>query len=154
MGFAGARPKEDRSQIRHRNPVHEFHEIPNVPFDGPKLPVRTVYEDGKARRAAWPADTRRWWEAIRQMPHAKDWTPGDWEYAYVTASLHAKTVERGVGFTELRQREYRMGTTLDARNAMRIRYVVPSTATQREQAGEVEPAPANVIPVDFGEMYG
>ena len=95
----------------------------------------------------------RWWEAVRQMPHAKDWTPGDWEYAYSTAGQHAKTVEQGVGFVELRQREYQMGMTLAGRNAMRIRYVVPSEATVREQAGEVGPAAGNVIPVTFGELY-
>ncbi len=152
MVYGGARPKEDRSQVRHRNPVHEFHEIPNVPFDGPKLPPRIVYVDNAPVRRSWPADTRRWWEAIRQMPHAKDWTPGDWEYAFTTARLHAKTVERGIGHTELRQREKTMGTNQDARNALRIRYVVPSTATVREQAGEVA-AKDNVVQVSFGELY-
>lgn len=157
MGYGGARPKEDRSQVRHRNPVHEFDEIPNVPHTGPKLPPRYRFdEDGKERRAAWPTATKRWWERIRTMPHAKRWTPTDWEFAFTTAEQHAKTQEKGVGYTELRQREFKMGTTLDARNSMRIRYVEPSTATKREQAGEVEPpAAAPVVRLDdFRELYG
>jgi len=154
MGYGGARPKEDRTQIRHRNPVHEFREIPNVPFDGPGLPTRWVFVGGREVEGVWPKATLAWWEDIRQMPHAKDWTPGDWQFAFATAAQHAKTAEKGLGFTELRQREFKMGTTLDARNSMRIRYVVPSEATKRESAGEVEPVSENVIAVDFGEMYG
>lgn len=148
MGFSGRKPKEDRTQVRHRNPVHEFREIPDVPFEGHRLPDR----EG---RVGWPASTCRWWETIRRMPHAKEWTPGDWEFAFETAELHARLAERSGGsFTELRQRERLMGTTWDARNSMRIRYVKPSEATKREDAGEVEPAASNVIPFDPAAMYG
>lgn len=154
MGYGGARPKEDRSQIRHRNPVHEFDEIPDVAWDGPALPARYRFDKaGQERVAEWPSATKRWWESVRTMPHCKRWTASDWEFAFTTAEQHAKTQERGVGYTELRQREFKMGTTLDARNAMRIRYVALSVATVREETGEVKPE-ANVIAVDFGDMYG
>lgn len=149
----GAKPKADRTQVRHMNPVHDWDEIPDVPFDGPVLPTRDVTVDGQ-RRPFWPDTTRRWWATVKSMPLCKRWTPSDWEFAFMTAELHARIVEGGRGLTELRQREFRMGMTLDARNGMRIRYVAPSEATAREDAGEVEPANGNVIPVDFGDMYG
>lgn len=153
MPYSGPKPTEDRSQVRHRNPVHEFDEIPDVPFDGPELPARFSYDGGVERQIAWPVPTIRWWGKIRSMPHCKRWTPGDWEYAFGTALVHAKTVEKGLGFAELRARERLMGTTWDARNAMRIKYVAPSEATRRDGGGE-KPAASNVIQFDPAAMYG
>lgn len=152
----GAKPKEDRSQVRHRIAVLDFDDYPDVPFDGPKLPTRWRYESGKEVRAAWPAATKRWWEKIRQMPHAKSWAPTDWEFAFTTAEGHARFTEGKGSLTELRARERRMGTTADARRDMRIRYVAPSAATKREDAGEVAPAVAASVTQldDFRGLYG
>lgn len=154
----GAKPKEDRSQIRHRIAVLDFDDIPDVPHNGPKLPVRHRFVGGKEVRAAWPTATKRWWEKIRQMPHAKRWTPTDWEFAFLTAEGHARYVEGKGSLVEIRARERRMGTTEEARRDMRIRYVAPSAATKREEAGEVAAPAVAVASVtrmdDFRDMYG
>lgn len=151
----GGKPKDDRSQVRHRVAVLAYDDYPDVPFDGPKLPVRYGYEGGAEVEVAWPKPTVRWWEKIRRMPHAKVWTPTDWEWAFMTAEAHARITEgRSGAFTELRQRERRMGTTAEARKDLRIRYVAPSEASKREDAGEVEPVKSNVIPFDPAKMYG
>jgi hypothetical protein len=151
---AGRKPKEDRSQVRHRIAVLDFDDYPDVPFDGPKLPVRYRYADGVEVRAAWPKATLRWWEKIRRMPHTKDWSPTDWEHAFVTAELHARIAEDKGSFTELRVRERKMGTTADARRDMRIRYVAPSIATQKEEADGPGAVASNVIAFDPASMYG
>ncbi len=123
-----------------------------MPFDGPGLPVRFRFEGVREVECAWPAATIRWWGKVRTMPHAKDWTPTDWEFAFAAAEIHARIVEGGKGWTELRQRERLLGMYADARAAMRIRYVAPSTASKLE--AEAGPAiAANVIPVDFAQMY-
>lgn len=150
---AGRKPKEDRSQVRHRIAVLDFDDIPNVPFDGPRLPTRWRTVDGAEVRAAWPKATLRWWEKIRRMPHAKRWTDTDWEHAFMTAELHARISEGRGSFVELRSRERRMGTTEDARRDMRIRYVEPSAATKREDEQPVKPS-SNVIPFDAASLYG
>ncbi len=136
---AGRKPKEDRSQVRHRIAVLDFDDIPDIPFDGPKLPARWVIPRGSdvEKRVAWPKATARWWESIRRMPHTKDWADTDWEFAFTTAELHVRAVVEGkMGMTELRARERRMGTTAEARRDMRMRYVKPSVASEREDAGE------------------
>jgi len=153
---SGPKPRDDRSQVRNRMAVLEFDEYPDVPFEGPKLPRRHSYFHGVRRDGVWPAATLRWWEAIRTMPHAKVWTATDWEFAFLTAEGHARYTEGGGSMTEIRARERRMGTTVDARKDMRIRYVAPSEATKRE---EVEVAPtaagASVTKMDdFRQMYG
>jgi hypothetical protein len=134
MGVAGAKPKEDRSQIRHRNPpAHDWTEVADVPFDGPPLPPReTVYsldnpfaggED--APGGEWPRRTREWWEAIRQMPHAKLWSSADWQFAFDVAEIHARFTQgwKGYNGAELRMREKLLGNTMDARRDLRIRYI-------------------------------
>ncbi len=150
----GAKPNDDRSQVRHRIAVLDFDDYPNVPFDGPKLPTRYRYESGLEVRAGWPRPTQRWWEQIRTMPHAKAWTPTDWEFAFLTAEGHARYTEGKGSLVEIRARERRMGTTAEARKDLRIRYVEPSIATRKEEAGEVEPVASNVIPFDPAAMYG
>lgn len=156
MVHAGRKPKEDRSQVRHRIAVLDFDDIPDVPFDGPKLPVRYRFVDGAETRAAWPKATLRWWEKIRRMPHTKRWAATDWEYAFTTAELHARITEGRGSFVELRARERRMGTTEEARRDMRIRYVAPSIATQKEESAEVEAAGAGTVTRidDFRDLYG
>lgn len=152
---AGRKPKEDRSQVRHRIAVLDWDDIPDVPFNGPKLPIRYRFVDGKETRVAWPTATKRWWEKIRTMPHAKRWAPTDWEAAFTTAEGHARFIEGKGSLVELRARERRMGTTEDARRDMRIRYVAPSIATQKEEAAQVEPAGGTVTRMDdFRDMYG
>lgn len=155
---SGPKPKEDRSQVRHRVAVLDFTDIPDVPFDGPKLPARYRFAGGADERIAWPKATLRWWETIRVMPHAKDWTPTDWESAFATAEIHARLQEGtryGGTFTELRARERKMGVTADDRRDQRIRYVKPSEATKREEEAGPVVAGATVTKLDdFRDLYG
>ena len=94
-------------------------EVVNRPFeDGPPLPARQ--RSGRP----WPAWTRRWWRAISRMPHCVLWTAAEWRYALdtamVAAAFHSGDLKQA---KELRQREAVLGTTLDARRQLRIRYV-------------------------------
>lgn len=153
--MAGAKPKEDRSQIRHRvPPVHDWTEVEAIPFDGPPLPDRQTTAsiddpsagEGLAAIGEWPRRTREWWEAIRQMPHAKLWTATDWGYAFDVAETHARFAEgwKGCNGAELRMREKLLGNTMDSRRDLRIRYVAPRDET---------PLPTNVTRMaDFREL--
>lgn len=134
MALPGAKPKEDRSQVRHRNPVAGWTEVDNVPFEGgPELPARAPADEAQWAAAGvipgegWPEQTARWWSVISRMPHAKLWTGADWEFARSTAEVHARTFEGWRGYTgaELRQREKLMGAYADALRDLRIRYVEP-----------------------------
>jgi hypothetical protein len=127
MALPGAKPKADRSTVRHRVPVAEWREYPNVPFPGaPELGKRTS-------GAPWPSNTRRWWRAVSRMPHCVDWTVTDWEFARDTAELHAKFHEGALSYApELRRREQWMSTTWHARRDNRIRYVDPAEVKPTE----------------------
>ena len=74
----------------------------------------------------WTAGTRTWWRHISTMPHCILWSDAQWQYARETALVHDRWV-RGdrARAGEMRQREAIMGTTLDARRDLRIRYVSP-----------------------------
>lgn len=94
--------------------------------------------------------TVRWWETIREMPHAALWTPSDWLFAEDTATLKDRFYKgelSDTATTEMRRREDQMGTTVEARRKNRLRYVEP-----RAEAG-ASPAPAaatgtdNVTPI-------
>ena len=133
MAVAGRKPKGDRSQTRHRvPPTHDWAEVEDTPYDGarPKLPTRylTDPQTGKPIRVSWPAATRRWWETVSTMPHCRLWTAADWEFALETAEVHARFMS-GTNGTELRIRQKLLGTTLDARRDLRIRYVAPRPVT-------------------------
>jgi hypothetical protein len=87
----------------------------------------------------WPPATRHWWEVVRAMPHAVLWTAGDWEFAQMTAEVHARTAEGWKGYvgSELRQREKLLGLYADARRDLRIRYIPakPAVAASETPAG-------------------
>lgn len=113
----GRKPKPE-GQARHRvQPVHEWTEVVDVPFRGavPDLPERV---DG------WPVRTLRKWRAWSAMPHCVLWSESDWDFAIdsleVAAQFHAGDVRVA---TELRNRERVLGTTVDFRRDLRIRYV-------------------------------
>jgi hypothetical protein len=116
MPVAGRKPKPEGQRRNHHKPTHDWVEVPNVPFEGgPKLP---------RRKGGWPAFTKRWWETVSAMPHCVLWAPADWQFALDTALIAAEFHEGGVRVaTELRQREKVLGTTMDARRDLRIRYV-------------------------------
>ena len=121
MPAAGRKPNEGKP-VRHRvKPVHEWTEVEGVAFGGgPKLPARTPDDQ------TWPARTKAWWEVIRRMPHCVLWDASDWEFALDTALVAAKFHAGDIKVaTELRNREKVLGTTVDFRRDLRIRYVEP-----------------------------
>lgn len=124
---AGPKPKADGTTV-HRNPlVHDWVEVTDEPYAGkkPGLPSKLQYVDkGAVFEVKIPSRTRAWWKRVSAMPHCVLWTETDWQFALDTAMVHAAfvlgdTVRAG----ELRVREKQMGTTLDARRDLRIRYV-------------------------------
>jgi hypothetical protein len=139
MALRGVKPNADRSQVRHRNPVADWTEVENVPYEGgPALPPRARAdaiawaEAGVIPGDDWPPATVHWWGVISTMPHAKLWQPGDWEFAAMTAEIHARVAEGWKGYTgpELRQREKLLGVYADARRDLRIKYVEPKPTTE------------------------
>ena len=125
MPIPGAKPSE---QHRHRvKSPHEWIEVERVPFEGgPSLPRIQPGEP------SWPRQTRHWWGVISRMAHCCLWDEADWQFALDTAVV-AAAFHRGdlKAARELRQREKIMGTTMDARRDLRIRYVDPKPEGER-----------------------
>lgn len=101
-------------------------EVPDRPYEGPWLELPPL-----PGQMEWMPQVLAWWEQIRQMPHCVLWSPTDWLFALETAyqkqdfwseyfggQVHANKA------TEIRRREDQMGTTLEARRKLLIRYVV------------------------------
>lgn len=114
------RPAKPAGQAINRNKlVTEWIEVEDTPNMGvhPRLPTR---------KPVWPKRTRAKWRAWCLMPHAKLWGQAEWDYALDAIELAARFHEgtaKGMEITELRNREKVLGTTLDYRRALRIRYV-------------------------------
>lgn len=76
----------------------------------------------------WQAATLEWWAVVREMPHTVLWSEADWIYATDTAKIK-DAFYAGIAtpkeLTEMRIREDNMGTTMEARRKLRIRYVEP-----------------------------
>lgn len=126
MGMAGRKPADRPTVTRHK-PTVDWTDVPNVPYDGPKpeLPTsRTVLKDNEPIELPIEKVTRNWWNAVSSMPHCVLWQDSDWSFAIDTAIVHA-TANHGVitAMAELRMREKIMGTTVDARRDLRLRYV-------------------------------
>lgn len=118
MPLRGTKPSEHKPRRRNQ-PVHEWTEVEGVPFEGaPPLAGR------------WSAAVLRWWESVSRMPHCVLWDESDWQFAMDTARV-AKSFYAGNirAATELRNREKVMGTTVDYRRDLRIRYVEPKQET-------------------------
>jgi hypothetical protein len=130
MPVTGRKPKPDGQKRNRHAPTHEWVEVVDRPFDGrvPKLPPR---------KGGWPAATKRWWATVSRMPHCTLWSDADWQFALDTALIAAAFHEGDVRTaTELRQREKILGTTVDARRDLRIRYVDVGDAVQVEPGGD------------------
>jgi hypothetical protein len=122
---SGPVPKPAEERVSRRDPAHGWIDIPNVPYRGkgrPKLPDDL------------PNETLEWWIALTTMPHCVLWTETDWQYAALTAAIHAAVIKGDLArASELRIREMQMGVTLDSRRALRIRYVEPQAAPRAEE---------------------
>jgi hypothetical protein len=78
---------------------------------------------GRSCRAAWAS-----------MPHCRQWSESDWQFAYDSPELAASAFTDGakVGLaTELRYREKVMATTWSSRQDARIPYTAPAAADGR-----------------------
>lgn len=119
MPVIGRKPKPPGHAINRNKPTYEWTEIENIPYEGgPDLPPRP---------GGWSDATRRKWETWRTMPHCRMWTPADWEFALDTIELVEQWYDGGRAnvATEIRNREKILGTTMDYRRDLRIRYVEP-----------------------------
>jgi len=134
MPLPGSKPNEGRP-VRHRNPPRqEWEEVENRPHrGGPRLPPT------RPSGRFWPEPTKRWWRVICRMPHVILWTEADWQFALdtaeVAAAFHDGDLRQAV---ELRQRERIMGTTVDARRDLRIRYLEPMAQEQPASVTAIE----------------
>lgn len=126
MPAAGRKPKPDGQKRNRVKPVHDWVEVIDVPFEGRRLSFR-------ARKR-----TAEWWAGVSTMPHCVLWSESDWQFALDTALLHAEFDRGEVKLAaELRMREKVMGTTMDARRDLRIRYVSPTDAGPQAGSAEV-----------------
>lgn len=119
MPVTGAKPKPPGQAVTRVKPVHDWVEVENIPFEGgPALPDRP---------GSWSAPTVRKWDVWRRMPHAKLWSAADWEFAFDTIELIEQWYDKGGASlaTEIRNREKLLGTTMDYRRDLRIRYKDP-----------------------------
>lgn len=127
MAVSGRKPAAS-GQTRHRvKPSADWVEVPNIPYAGdvPELPgQRTVITRDGQERVPLQSLTLRWWDTVSRMPHCVLWTASDWMFALSTATV-ADAAFCGIASaaTELRNREKVMGTTVEYRRDLRIRYV-------------------------------
>ena len=130
LPVTGRKPKpEGQARTRHKSSV-EWVDVVDVPFSGqvPDLPKRRriVLPFGQTKDIPLHALTRAWWTTVSRMPHCSLWTESDWRYAISTALVaDAFHYGHGPSATELARREKVLGTTVDARRDLRIRYVDP-----------------------------
>lgn len=133
MPIPGAKAKPPGRAVTRHAQVHDWLEVENVAFaDGPELP-----DAMPALNQPWPQRTRDKWDTWRTMPHCRHWGPAEWDYALdsiALAGLFHLTGEQKYA-TELRNREKVLGTTLDYRRALRIRYVEPKAPAAGEGDG-------------------
>lgn len=119
MAMAGAKPKPDGQKVTRVEPVHDWTEVENVPYAGPRPDLQLT------------GGTAKWWDALSTMPHCILWTPSQWMFAVDTAWLHMAFEGGATNLAgEIRIREKTLGTTLDALRDLRIRYVSPPEAVQ------------------------
>lgn len=119
MPIAGRKPKPDGQKRNRVAPVVDWVDVLDVPFtSAPKMPAKMP--DGRA----WLPSTKRWWKAVSSMPHCALWAESDWSFAFdtlaVAAAFHVGDMRQAA---ELRNREKVLGTTVDFRRDLRIRYV-------------------------------
>jgi hypothetical protein len=74
------------------------------------------------------------------MPQCRLWIPSDWEFALDSLEIAMRFHDTAVASwsTELRYRERVMGTTHDARQGMRIRYVDPDPGPSSASAASLD----------------
>ncbi len=129
MAMAGRKPADRPTVTRHK-PTVDWTEVENLPYEGesPELPATRMVMNPKGELQEWPIEKRThdWWEALTSMPHCVLWSKSDWQFALDTAMVHADAAHgKTTAMAELRMREKIMGTTVDSRRDLRIRYIDP-----------------------------
>ncbi|MCL1922795.1 MAG: hypothetical protein FWG15_02850 [Propionibacteriaceae bacterium] len=105
----------------------------NVPFAGRPLP------ECRPGGFSWPLPTLKWWETVSTMPHCCLWSDSDWCFAEHTARLVALFDEGASRLaTEIRNRERVLGTTVEFRRDIRIRYVDEAPVVESENVVSLE----------------
>lgn len=132
MAIAGRKPKPPGQAVNRHKPVHDWTEVEDIPFTGGlKLPTR------RSNGRTWDRRTKQKWETWRSMPHCRLWGKAEWDFALDSIEVAALFHDSGEMkyATELRNRERVLGTTMDFRRDLRIRYVDPPG--ENEQSAEV-----------------
>lgn len=123
MPAVGRKPKPPGQAVNRHALTHDFIELPDVDFTrGPKL--RPTRPNGEP----WPDGIAERWDAWSTLPHCKFWKKGDWQFALDTLVLAARfqdTCDPRLA-AEVRCREKVMGTTMDFRRDIRVRYTTPT----------------------------
>lgn len=139
MALTGAKPKPDGKKVNRVQPVHDWNDVQDVPYTGPKP------DPGRLSKA--PA---RWWATISSMPHCVLWSESDWQFALDTLVVYKRFAAGKEGGGELRIREKLLGTTMDARRDLRIRYIPLPDANEEPQG----PAPTNFAAARRSRIMG
>lgn len=137
-----------------RTPTADWIDVPDVPYGGPWPDLPKLRGGGK-----WNELALEWWNEVRVMPHCVLWEKTDWLYATHTAlMMHYWFRDMASGeattsqATEIRRREDHIGTTLESRRKLRIRYVEPERAGVQTAVGQgaeqPDDGPAQVIEQD------
>jgi len=129
VAITGRKPSERPTVTRHK-PSVDWTEVANVKYSGahPELPEtrQTMDKSLETIDLPIPKATQAWWKAVCSMPHCVLWQDSDWSFALDTAMVHAAATLGNVSaVAELRMREKTLGTTVDSRRDLRIRYVEP-----------------------------
>ena len=134
MPVSGAKPKPAGQAVTRHKPTHEWVDVVDEPFAGPvpvKLPtksIRTLPFGGVEELPIHPM-TRLWWRTLCKMPHCRLWADSDWVFAFETALVADRFFYGNqAAAAELARREKVLGTTVDSRRDLRIRYVDPPAA--------------------------
>lgn len=127
----GRKAKPAGQAVNRHRPAHDWVEVPDVPFVGPRMPK--TQPNGEP----WPPTARRWWKTISTMPHCVLWQASDWCFVEETLQIVAALSQGQTSLArEVRYREAMLGVTVDSRRNLRIRYVDPAPV-QDEEIGVV-----------------
>lgn len=141
MAVTGRKPKDGPKRNRVAA-VHDWTTVVDEPYVGPRpeLPEtrRVEWTERELGRQSEHQQLQRltlqWWDRVAGMPHCVLWSDADWQYAITTALVADAVFAGDVRLAgELRQRERVLGTTVDARRDLRIRYVPAEEDDQDEQ---------------------
>lgn len=131
MAVTGPFPKENS---RNRGKITDWKEYENTPNEPRPVP--------KVHGVKFRVAVVEWWNIICRMPHTVDWKESDWQFAVETMLLREawwKTYARNGNpqpsvMVELRRRDDQMGTTMEARRKLRIRYIEPRISESEIEA--------------------